>query len=120
VRTLCCAPCAVSGLYCVGWLKRGPSGIIGTNIADARETTSSVLADADASRLPPVSANVAAPGLDGVLQLLESRGRRREDFVDWHGYKRIDAAEVQRGAALGKPREKLASVDELLRVAKGV
>ena len=42
------------GLYCAGWLKRGPSGIVGTNIADARETVVSLLRDAESGALPDV------------------------------------------------------------------
>ena len=109
---LCSFAATVAGLYCVGWLKRGPSGIIGTNIGDARETTSCILEDvargAVAQGAPPRG------GMVSLVELLVSRGRRREELVDWTGFKSIDKAEQAKGARLGKPREKLVTMDELL------
>ena len=112
------APAApVPGLYVAGWLKRGPSGIIGTNIPDARETVGALLEDASAGRLPPLQVPEAAGGLDGVLPLLRSRGRTDADLVSWEGYAAIDAEERSRGTATGKPREKFTDVSEMLRAA---
>ncbi len=47
------------------------------------------------------------------------RGRARDSFVDWEGYKRIDAEEVRLGVASGKPREKLVNIEDMLAVASG-
>lgn len=96
---------AVPGLYAVGWIKRGPSGVIGTNKADAAETVKHLLADA------PALSRCAEPSRDAVLELLESRGVRVVSYPQW---RTIDAAEVARGAAVGKPREKFVDVDEML------
>ncbi len=98
---------AVPGLYVAGWIKRGPSGVIGTNKPDAAETVKHLLEDA--SSLPPC----AEPSRDAVLSLLESRGVRVVGYEQWRA---IDAAEVARGAAVGKPREKFTDVDEMLSV----
>jgi ferredoxin--NADP+ reductase len=95
----------VPGLYVVGWIKRGPSGVIGTNKPDATETVRHVLADAP--RLPPCP----EPSRAAVLDLLASRGVRVVSYPDWC---RIDAAEVARGAVAGKPREKFVDVGEML------
>ncbi|KAF0686186.1 Aste57867_21972 [Aphanomyces stellatus] len=95
------------GLYCAGWIKRGPSGIIGTNITDARETVASILAD-DGSFTAPL-----APA-DELRAKLASTG---QPIVDWAMYQRIEAHETAAGEANGKPREKLTRIDDMLRVA---
>ena len=97
----------VPGLYVAGWIKRGPTGIIGTNREDSVTTVNSVLAD-----LPNLDAG-AKPGADGLKALLEGRGIRLVSYVDWQ---KIDAAEIQRGEAAGKPREKFTRVEEMLEV----
>ncbi|CAK4080497.1 unnamed protein product [Aphanomyces euteiches] len=97
----------VSGLYCTGWIKRGPSGIIGTNITDARETAASVLAD-EASTPPKALAPVS-----------ELRASIKTPIIDWSMYSRIEKYEADAGAAKGKPREKLTSIDTMVRVAQG-
>ena len=95
----------VPGLYCSGWIKRGPSGVIGTNRPDSVETVGHLLADLP--RLQPCP----TPATDGVLDLLAKRNVRAVSYADWQT---IDAAEVERGAATGKPREKFTSVAEML------
>ena len=95
----------VAGLYCSGWIKRGPSGVIGTNRPDSAETVGNLLADLP--RLQPCP----TPSTDNVLELLSKRNVRAVSYADWQT---IDAAEVERGAASGKPREKFTSVAEML------
>ena len=97
---------AVPGLYVCGWAKRGPTGIIGTNSLDADETVESIVRDA-----PRPS---RAPGAAGLRALLAARGAAPVDFGGW---RRIDAAEVAAGAAVGKPREKIVAVDAMLAAA---
>lgn len=96
----------VPGLYTAGWIKRGPTGIIGTNRADAVETVESLLEDLGAR-------TAERSGGAGLAALLSERGVRTVSFEDW---RRIDAEEIRRGAAVGKPREKLTSVEEMLAV----
>lgn len=95
------------GLYTAGWIKRGPSGIIGTNRADAVETVECLLSD-----LPRLVSRSCAGG-DALRALLGGRGVRVVDFDDWL---RIDAEERRRGVAVGKPREKLTRIAEMLAV----
>lgn len=95
------------GLYATGWIKRGPTGIIGTNRADSAATVASLLAD-----LPNLPAE-AKGGADAVMPLLQARGVRWVSYADWQ---RIDAAEQQRGESAGKPREKFTRVQEMLRL----
>jgi ferredoxin--NADP+ reductase len=95
------------GLYTAGWIKRGPTGIIGTNRADAVETIKSLLED-----LPSLDA-AAKPGADALQARLAERNIRVVSYADW---KRIDAVEIERGAPAGKPREKFTAVAEMLEV----
>lgn len=96
---------AVPGLYAAGWIRRGPSGIIGTNRADSVASVKALLAD-----LPAV-ATEPKPGSAGIAPLLATRGVRPVSFDDW---RKIDAAEVARGQPKGKPREKFTRVNEML------
>jgi ferredoxin--NADP+ reductase len=98
---------AVPGLYAAGWIKRGPSGIIGTNKPDSFETAARLLDDAG-SLAPCAERDRAA-----VRAWIASKGARAISYDDW---RRIDAAEVARGKPLGKPREKFVSVEEMLAV----
>jgi ferredoxin--NADP+ reductase len=97
----------VPGLYAAGWIKRGPSGIIGTNKPDSFETAKALIADL------PSLARCAEPSRDALMALLKSRNVRVVGYEDW---RRIDAAEVERGVPAGKPREKFLSIDEMLGV----
>ncbi|MDR4306788.1 FAD-dependent oxidoreductase [Chelatococcus sambhunathii] len=96
------------GLYVAGWIKRGPSGVIGVNRACSLETVETMLSDF-ADRPPS-----QAPGRDALRSALAARAVRPVDFTSWM---RIDEAEVEAGAALGKPREKFTSVDKMLAAA---
>lgn len=97
----------VPGLYVVGWLKRGPSGVIGTNRLCASETATSILADA--RNLPKHDQDSTA-----VDDLLGSRGVR---VVDWSRWLAIEATEVTLGEASGRGRVKLHDRGEMLSAA---
>jgi ferredoxin--NADP+ reductase len=101
---------AVPGVYCAGWIKRGPSGVIGTNKKDATETVELLLEDAREGRLPRTDASA-----DAVLQLLADRGA---EPVLYSGWGAIDAREQELGGPQGRPRVKLATWDELLDAAR--
>lgn len=89
----------VPGLYVSGWIKRGPSGVIGTNKPDAVETVTCMVEDFSEGRcFAPESP------LDAVGSLLEDRGARVVSYPDWQ---RIDAHEIETGAELGRPRLKM-------------
>jgi ferredoxin/flavodoxin---NADP+ reductase len=95
--------------YVTGWIKRGPTGVIGTNKSDAVETVASLLADVH-------DGAVKAHGLSGQLdQLLTQRGIRPLGMPAW---RRIDAAEVELGAKHGRLRTTLAHRRELLAAAE--
>ena len=101
----------VRGVYCAGWIKRGPTGVIGTNKKDAAETIDALLEDARAGVIGGTGA--AAVEVD---ELLAGRG---VEVVPYTGWEAIDAAERAAGEPRGRPRIKLASWDELLVAARG-
>ena len=98
----------IPGLYCAGWIKRGPTGVIGTNKKDATETVERLLEDARESRLPARAGGT----IDQVL------ADRDAEVVMYAGWKAIDALERSRGEPHGRPRVKLCSWDELLAAAR--
>jgi ferredoxin/flavodoxin---NADP+ reductase len=100
-----------TGEYAVGWIKRGPTGIIGTNKRDAQETVDTLLADLDAGRL----GSPADPDRDSLEALLADR---QPDAVSYAGWLAVDRAERQAGEPCGRPRIKLCSFEELLETAK--
>ncbi len=98
----------IPGLYAAGWIKRGPTGIIGTNRADSRATIAALLQD-----LAALDGGADKGGTAAVCQLLQQRGVRYVGFPDW---KRIDQSEIERGRPKAKPREKYTSTREMLAV----
>jgi ferredoxin--NADP+ reductase len=95
------------GHYTAGWIKRGPSGVIGTNKKDALETVQHLFADVESQTLlSPESPDPAA-----VEALLAERSVRYVSFEDWQA---IDEAEVGRGEPHGRPRVKFVRVEEML------
>lgn len=97
----------VPGEYVVGWAKRGPTGVIGTNKPDAAETVSLMLADVET--LTPASDATANP--QTILALLKDRGVAYFTFADWL---QLEAIENERGKAEGRPRVKFTSEAEML------
>jgi ferredoxin--NADP+ reductase len=98
----------IPGLYCAGWIKRGPSGVIGTNKKDATETVELLLADAEAGLLPSREEG----------DIAESLSARGVEPVSYAGWEAIDAVERGRGEEQGRPRVKLCHWDELLAAAE--
>lgn len=98
------------GSYVVGWIKRGPSGGIGANRTCAAETVGTLLADAVAGTLPAPTGDAKA-----FRRLARQRNRR---VVDARGLAAIDRAERDRGRRDGRPRVKLATVEELVATAR--
>jgi ferredoxin/flavodoxin---NADP+ reductase len=99
------------GEYVVGWIKRGPTGIIGTNKRDAQETVDNLLEDMQAGQL----LNPADPDRDSLEELLDER---KPEHVTYAGWEAIDRAEREAGEPQGRPRVKLTSFEELLDAAR--
>ena len=103
--------CVSPGVYCAGWIKRGPTGVIGTNKKDATETVETLFEDAAAGRLEP-RPDVTAAAVDALL------AERGVHVVEYAGWTAIDEAERAAGEKSGRPRVKLCSWDELLAAAE--
>jgi ferredoxin/flavodoxin---NADP+ reductase len=101
----------VAGAYVTGWIRRGPTGVIGTNKHDAVEAAASVLADL--ATLPPP----ARPDPDDLDRALAEHGVRP---VDWTAWLRLDAEEVRLGQARGAERIKVADLAEMRAAVHGV
>ena len=98
------------GVYAVGWIKRGPTGILGTNKRDAEETVGCLVEDLRTGALPPAPDD--DPGrIDALL------AERKPDLVTIEGWRAIDGHELELGQSRERPRVKLASREELLAAA---
>jgi ferredoxin--NADP+ reductase len=95
------------GEFAVGWIKRGPSGVIGTNKKCAADTVAALLDDLARGRL----ADPLEVGGDGVEAWLRARVA---GLVTWGGWEAIDEHERERGALAGRPRVKLVRIPEML------
>jgi ferredoxin--NADP+ reductase len=98
------------GHYAVGWIKRGPSGVIGTNKKDAQETVDALFGDLEAGLVPEREA--VEPGIEELL------AERAPEHVTYQGWEAIDAAEVAAGEPHGRPRVKFCRVEEMVEVAR--
>ena len=99
----------VNGFYVAGWIKRGPSGVIGTNKPDAAETAESMMADAGEGRS-------LSPTVEDIQPLLASR---QPDLVTWPEWVRLAEHEAGLGKAQGRPRVKHTTIDEMLSIIRG-
>ena len=102
----------LGGVYVSGWLKRGPTGIIGTNIPDAKDTVATIVKDLQ--QQPPSAST--QPTLKSLAEILR---QRNVPVVDWDGVQRIEALESSpdRKRSPLQPREKLTTREELLKAA---
>ncbi len=106
------------GEYVVGWIKRGPSGVIGTNKKDAQETVDAMLADLATVRQR--SGGRAAPHARASptpAPIERAAAQRQPALVTYSGWEAIDRHERALGEAAGRPRVKLTDIDEMLRIA---
>ncbi len=101
-----------TGVYCAGWIKRGPTGVIGTNKKDATETIELLLEDARSGALPRAP-EASAKAVDALL------AERGVEVVMYPGWELIDKLEMERGAPHGRPRVKLSRWDDLLQASRG-
>jgi ferredoxin/flavodoxin---NADP+ reductase len=99
----------VRGEYVVGWAKRGPTGVIGTNKPDSIESVNSMFEDLEKGKLQ----GCEDPNPDAIVELLKERGTRYVTAAEW---RTIDAYEVTAGKPHGRPRVKLIKPEEMLEV----
>jgi adrenodoxin-NADP+ reductase len=96
------------GLYASGWLKRGPTGIIGTNITDAKDTVATIVHD--------LSTTGSRDGATGDLETLLQD--RNIEYVSWEGYRKLDSIEKREKRSENQPREKIVDLDLQLKAAR--
>lgn len=105
------ASLVMPGVYVAGWCKRGPLGIVGSNISDAKETVGSVVAD--------LAAISSVESDDPAKWLASQQQQKVKVLVSWRDHLALDEEERQRGAScrpVAKPREKITSIEEMLRI----
>jgi ferredoxin--NADP+ reductase len=98
------------GVYTAGWIKRGPSGVIGTNKKDAQETVRHLVEDHEAGLLPVPAGD--ASELDALL------AERAADRIDYEAWERINQHEVTSGEPHGRPRVKVTRIDEMVEISR--
>jgi ferredoxin--NADP+ reductase len=107
--------------YVVGWIKRGPSGVIGTNKKDAQETVNAMLADlsarADSNGSSPARGPGHVPGTPDAASIEALVRSRQPAVVSYAGWEAIDRHERSLGEPSGRPRVKLTGIEEMLRIA---
>ena len=101
----------VAGEYVAGWIKRGPSGVIGTNKADATESAKHLLADFKNANLEADDAKTP----EAVTQLLQDKN---VDFIEFHHWLELDRQELEAGAAQGRPRVKHTRIEDMLEALR--
>jgi ferredoxin--NADP+ reductase len=102
----------VPGLYAVGWIKRGPSGVIGTNKKDAQETVDELFSDLEGGKVPEAELAGDRGSIEALLN------ERKPDHVTFEGWQAIDAAEVEAGKPHGRPRVKFCRTDDMVEASK--
>ena len=99
----------VNGLYCSGWVKHGPVGVIVTTMNEAFSTAEKIVEDINYRN----SSSSVDTSMD-ITVLLNDRG---VDYITFEDYENIDVEEMRRGKQQEKPREKITSTSEMLRIA---
>jgi adrenodoxin-NADP+ reductase len=99
------------GMYASGWLKRGPTGVIVSTMADAYETADTIVEDLKNGKGMLSSDDSAKSGADGLTEVMKERQIKPVSYNDW---KKIEAAEFAIGEKLGKPREKFSRIQDML------
>lgn len=104
----------IPGMYCAGWVKRGPTGVIASTMEDAFMTAHAISLDWRSNQ-PALNGENGGSGLgwEGVKAEADARGCRR---VSWQDWQQIDAAERRKGNSVGKIREKFTKVEDMLAV----
>ena len=106
------------GIYCTGWVKNGPTGVIATTMDDAFSTADAIVSDWESENLflgSEDTNNTSKEGWHVLKNSVEAQGIRS---VSWNDWLKIDAEEKRRGKDMGKEREKFTSVKDILEILK--
>lgn len=99
----------LTGLYCTGWIKRGPTGVIGTNKTDSAETVALMIEDINSNRI----FNPENPSSDKISTLIKERNPEYIDYEDWL---QIDKEEIAKGQKEGRPRVKFTNIEDIKKL----
>ena len=106
----------VPGMYCAGWVKRGPTGVIASTLDDAFTTADIIVDDWKKNVRFNEGVGEQKGGWEEVKKVAKERGIRT---VSWQDWEKIDSEEVRRGKEKGKEREKFRTVSDMLKVLGG-
>lgn len=101
----------IPGLYTAGWIKRGPSGVIGTNKPDALETVECMMEDLKKGKTFHPS-DTSASSVEKLIR------ERKPNYVSWKDWERLDEIEVKKGKEEGRPRVKFTTVEEMQKALR--
>ncbi len=96
------------GMYVCGWIKRGPSGVIGTNKPDGKATADAMIEDA-------ATGHAFTPSAADPASAASLIGERQPQVIDYHDWQLLDAIEVERGELAGRPRVKFTDLESMTR-----
>lgn len=98
-----------NGLYTAGWLATGPTGVILSTMSNSFEIANNICKDFKDSTI----LNESKPGFERIRQIIQQNNMQ---FVSWNGWEKIDKYEQEMGQKVGKPREKILSIEKMLEI----
>ena len=101
----------LTGLYCTGWIKRGPTGVIGTNKTDSAETVALMIEDINNNNTFQPE-NTESKKIEALIK------ERNPEYVDYEDWLKIDSEEIARGEKEGRPRVKFTKIDDIKKHLK--
>jgi len=101
----------LTGLYCTGWIKRGPTGVIGTNKTDSAETVALMIEDINNNNTFQPE-NTESEKIEALIK------ERNPEYVDYEDWLKIDSEEIARGEKVGRPRVKFTKIDDIKKHLK--
>lgn len=101
----------MKGIYCSGWIGTGPIGVILSTMSNSFEVGHTIVQHMETGL---IDLRVKKPGYEAISRILDDKGIQTVSFSDWE---KIDAEEKKRGMQVGKPREKIIDIDEMLKIA---
>ncbi len=101
----------LTGLYCTGWIKRGPTGVIGTNKTDSAETVALMIEDINNNNTFQPE-NTESDKIEALIK------ERNPEYIDYEDWLKIDSEEIARGEKVGRPRVKFTKIDDIKKHLK--
>jgi len=103
----------ITGFYATGWIKRGPTGVIGTNKSDSLESVNCMIEDLNRNKY-------LDPKYPEISKVEDFLAERKPEFIDYESWLEIDREEINRGKSQGRPRVKYTTIQDLLNKSKKI